>query len=202
MARPASDIPERLLAAARSHFLAQGVDGASLRAIARDAGTSIGMIYYHYETKDDLFREVVEQWYRPLLDDLVDAFDPTLPPEQRLANCFARFGKLTDEELEVVRIVIREGMTSSERLSIVMQRFSQGHLPLVVGAMVDGMSDGTIRDDLHPMALLLGAGSLALFAQVMRRRLPEDRLPMVPPPPEDLTAGLLEILLHGIAPRD
>jgi hypothetical protein len=92
-------------------------------------------------------------------------------------------------------------MSSSERLRLVVERFSQGHLPLVVGAMVDGMSDGTFRRDIHPMALLLGAGSLALFAQVMRRRLPEEMLPMAPPKGDELTQALLDLLFHGIASR-
>ena len=46
MARPRGDIAPRILHAARKRFLVEGVDGASLRAIARDARTNKGMIYY------------------------------------------------------------------------------------------------------------------------------------------------------------
>jgi AcrR family transcriptional regulator len=45
MARPASDIAPRIVHAARERFLFEGVDGASLRNIAKDAGTNIGMVY-------------------------------------------------------------------------------------------------------------------------------------------------------------
>ena len=45
MARPRSDIEPRIVHAARRRFLKEGVDGASLRTIAKDAGTSIGMVY-------------------------------------------------------------------------------------------------------------------------------------------------------------
>jgi AcrR family transcriptional regulator len=44
MARPASDIQKRIFVAARARFLSEGVDGASLRQIAKDAGTNIGMV--------------------------------------------------------------------------------------------------------------------------------------------------------------
>ena len=47
MARPRGDISERLIKAAREAFLTQGVDGASLREIAAEAGTSLGMITYY-----------------------------------------------------------------------------------------------------------------------------------------------------------
>jgi AcrR family transcriptional regulator len=38
--------------------LGDGVDGASLREIAREAGTNIGMVVYYFATKDDLFLAV------------------------------------------------------------------------------------------------------------------------------------------------
>jgi AcrR family transcriptional regulator len=63
MPRPKSDIDARIVAAARARFLVEGVDGASLRSIAQDAGTNVGMIYYYFPTKDDLFLGVVEDVY-------------------------------------------------------------------------------------------------------------------------------------------
>src|SRR6185295_5828153 len=70
MARPPTDIRQRILGAARARFLAEGVDGASLREIARDAKTTIGMVSYYFPAKDDLFLAVVEEVYAVLLGDL------------------------------------------------------------------------------------------------------------------------------------
>ena len=44
MARPRSNIKERIVRAARAEFLKIGVEAASLRAIARRARTHLGMI--------------------------------------------------------------------------------------------------------------------------------------------------------------
>ena len=65
MARPKSDIEPRIIHAARRRFLEDGVDGASLRKIAREAGTNIGMIYYYFPTKDDLFLAYVAGTQEP-----------------------------------------------------------------------------------------------------------------------------------------
>jgi TetR/AcrR family transcriptional regulator, transcriptional repressor for nem operon len=62
MARPASDIGPRIVHAARARFLQEGVDGAALRQIARDAGTNIGMVYYYFKTKDDLLAAVLASY--------------------------------------------------------------------------------------------------------------------------------------------
>lgn len=45
----------RLLQVAIEHFGRSGLDGASTRAIARDAGTPMSAITYHYGGKDELY---------------------------------------------------------------------------------------------------------------------------------------------------
>ncbi|MGV9411274.1 TetR/AcrR family transcriptional regulator [Nocardia sp. NPDC003693] len=49
--RDARDNRDRVLTAARRHFAAEGLD-ASLSAIARAAGVSIGTLYNHFPTRD------------------------------------------------------------------------------------------------------------------------------------------------------
>jgi hypothetical protein len=88
MPRPRSDISERVLHAAARRFLEDGVDGAAMRAIARDAGTSVGMVTYYFPTKDALFAAVVEHAYKGLLDDLGAALAPdAFPSRPRWRGC-------------------------------------------------------------------------------------------------------------------
>src|SRR6185436_4632896 len=110
MARPRSDIAPRILAAARERCLYDGVDGASLRAIAKEAGTSIGMVYYYFPTKDDLFVAAIEEVYGKLLDDLARALAPDAPVEERLRRMYERFGAASETELMTVRMLAREAL--------------------------------------------------------------------------------------------
>lgn len=48
----------RFLAAADRVFLHRGYDGATIRAIAQEAGTSLANLSRHWSGKEDLFREV------------------------------------------------------------------------------------------------------------------------------------------------
>ena len=97
MARLGSGIGTRIVHAARRRFLLEGVDGASLRAIARDAKTSIGMIYYYYPAKDDLFLAVVEEIYLALLKDLESRLDRSRPVAERIRLLYERLGALSDD---------------------------------------------------------------------------------------------------------
>src|SRR5689334_13178575 len=131
MARPKSDIEPRILKAARARFLSDGVDGASLRSIASDAGTSIGMVYYYFPTKDDLFFGVVEELYGRLLQDMELAIAPDVPVRQRVERLYLRFSRLEEEELLVLRLVAREALTSGTRFARLRDRFQSGHIPLI-----------------------------------------------------------------------
>jgi len=51
----------QILDGARSVFLAQGFEGASMNDIARVAGVSKGTLYVYFENKERLFAAVVEQ---------------------------------------------------------------------------------------------------------------------------------------------
>jgi AcrR family transcriptional regulator len=201
MARPRSDIEPRILHAARARFLADGVDNASLRHIARDAGTSIGMIYYYFPTKDDLFFAVVEEVYEKLLADLERELAPAGSTRDRLRRLYRRIAAANDDEIEIVRLVAREIMVSSPRLERLLERARSGHLPLALQTLLQGVRAGDVRADVHPMILMMATFSLAGPPQVMRRLL-GDRLPVPGAPAgEDLADMLVDILFEGIGPR-
>ncbi len=202
MARPRSDVPERIVHAARVRFLTDGVNGASLRRIARDAGTNIGMIYYYYPTKEDLFLAVVEEIYGRFIAQLSQAVAEGSGIEDRVRRLYARFGKMSEDELMVIRLVIREMLVSSERRERVLMLFARGHIPLLFGAVRDGIAAGELDPEVPPGVMVLSTFALGMFPQLIRR-LVGARLPtgVDLPDPDELAAELARILLHGAAPR-
>lgn len=199
MARPKSDIEPRILHAARARFLTEGVDGASLRAIAKDAGTNIGMIYYYFPTKDDLFLAVVEEVYERMLADLVVALAPEKPVRARIRDLYARIERLDEEELLVVRLVVREALVSSSRLERVLARFERGHLPLVFRMITDGIAEGTLDGERHPLLLAGAVLGIGAVPQLLRRVL-GDRLGSLPD--SGLADELVQLLSNGARPPD
>jgi TetR/AcrR family transcriptional regulator, regulator of autoinduction and epiphytic fitness len=201
MARPRTDIQPRVVRAARARFLAEGVDGASLRTIAADAGTNIGMVFYYFPTKDDLFLAVVEEVYSGLLDDLAKALAGDAPLRARLERVFVRLGNASDEELAVVRLVVREVLLSSERFARVFARMQRGHLALFVMTLAEGVQSGVLDADVSPPLLLIATFALGAMPQLIRRAA-GDRPPFsVLPGPEKLAEASMELLLRAIGAR-
>ena len=197
MARPRSDIRLRIVHAARGVFAAQGVDGAALRAIARAARTNIGMIYYYFPSKDDLFLAVVEEHYERLLADVAAVLARPGSFEDHLRGLYDRIGALDGEELEVMRLVLREALSSQTRFRRLIDRALRGHIPLVMQLVLEGLAAGKLDAGRHPVMLLVATMALAALPQLALRTLP---LPGAPAQAE--RAGqLVDILLHGIAAR-
>ena len=201
MPRPKSDIDARIVAAARARFLLEGVDGASLRSIATDAGTNVGMIYYYFPTKDDLFLGVVEDIYAGLLDDLAQALSDDKSVEDRFRAVYHRIAALSDEEFDVLRIVIREALVSTDRLQKVVERFMRGHVPYLLKALQDGLKDGTLRGDTPLPATMAALATCAIFPQIMRRRLAASGIGIAAAmvPDADLLAdAMLKTVFEGV----
>lgn len=197
MARPKSDIEPRILHAARARFLSDGVDGASLRGIASDAGTSIGMVYYYFPTKEDLFFGVVEELYQKLLQDIEAAIAPDVSVHDRVARLYARVAHLSEDELLVMRLVLREMLTSNDRFARLRDRFQHGHIPLIARLIGDGYASGTFDQQLHPMVAMLSVAALAIVPQLIRRAL-DQQLPFPGAPAgEELSKLLVDVLFNG-----
>jgi len=201
MARPKSDIEPRILAAARTRFLSDGVDGASLRGIASDAGTSIGMVYYYFPSKDELFFAVVEELYQRLLGDIERAIAADVGVRERVERLYLRIAAITDEELMVLRLVAREALTSNERFKRLRERFKTGHVPLIARLVADGYASGVLDRNLHPMVAMLAVAGVGVIPQLMRRIF-DGMLPFSDAPGGDeLAKSLVGVLFSGTGAR-
>jgi AcrR family transcriptional regulator len=84
---------KRISMAAQELFLEEGLEGVSMRKVAKMAGVSAPAIYRHYENKDDLLREIIDEGLGILETYLAPALDEPTPLERlnRLADRFLDF---------------------------------------------------------------------------------------------------------------
>ena len=75
---------DELLASARKVFMERGYDAASVRTITQACGCEVGLFYYYFKNKEQLFEQVFQQ----LLDELDARFAPLVELAQR-APCRA-----------------------------------------------------------------------------------------------------------------
>ena len=108
---PAAARRSSILKAARQAFSETGdMNGTSIRVIAERGGISEGVIYRHFESKDQLFFEAVVEPLREATDELVAAAqvvdrDEPLTPERQVETLEALYRQLVATLVEVLPLL-------------------------------------------------------------------------------------------------
>lgn len=196
MARPRTNIRDRIVRAARHEFLEHGVKATPLRAIARRARTNLGMIYYYFPAKDDLFLAVIEEPYAKIVESVGAILGGDAPIRDRMRALFRRIGAATPDEAETFQLVLTEGFKSAELRARLFQRVWRGHLPIVFRALEDGKRDGVLAAGVPTPLLGLVAAGVGVLPQIALRA-----LPLGIPVTDALADQLTELLFDGIGKR-
>jgi len=104
---------ELILAAARQVFEAEGLDGASLRAIAAAAGYTPAALYFHFDSKEAIYAEVLRGSLARLGERVEEAVAGAAAPADRLRAAAMAFFQFYDEnprDLDLGFYLFRGGM--------------------------------------------------------------------------------------------
>ena len=89
MARPARVSPDRILAAAAVEFAARGYAGARVDRIARRARVNKAMLYYHFHSKQGLYRALLRDTFGRAAERLQAIAASAAPPADQLDRVIA-----------------------------------------------------------------------------------------------------------------
>jgi AcrR family transcriptional regulator len=126
-----------ILDAARKVFEDNGLDGASLRAIAASAGYTPAALYFHFESKEAIYAEVLRRSLANLEDAVARSISRTKSPADRLraaAMAFFRYYADNPRDLDLGFYLFRGGMK-----------------PHGLGKQRDAMLNEALRAALHPI---------------------------------------------------
>jgi AcrR family transcriptional regulator len=102
-----------ILDAARKVFEVEGLDGASLRAIAAEAGYTPAALYFHFDSKEAIYAEVLRASLACLTDAVGRAVDRSKNPGERLraaSMAFFEFYVENPRDLDLGFYLFRGGM--------------------------------------------------------------------------------------------
>ena len=130
MATKAKETQRNILETAKTHFLSDGLTGASLRNIVKDAGLTTGAFYKYYPTKEALFDALID----PYLEHIYEIYDQVV----------AEFEKLSaDDQTKNMASISDEGM--EEMLNYVYDHYDNFKL------LLKCRDSGKYEDFIHGM---------------------------------------------------
>ena len=76
-----AEIHQKIVKDASERVRAEGLNGAAVSAVMRDAGLTHGGFYKHFGSKDELLIESLKEGFREIIDTLVRAAEESAPEE-------------------------------------------------------------------------------------------------------------------------
>ena len=99
---------EQLLEAATEVFAERGYEGARVEQIADVAQVSPGLLYRHFEGKQELYEELLLLANRQLLEHLAKAAAPDIPTDQRVLRGVDAFFIFVEEHRNLWRLIMKD----------------------------------------------------------------------------------------------
>lgn len=152
-----------IVAIATTHFADKGFAGARVDEIAAATATSKRMIYYHFGSKEGLYRAVLTEAYRGIRSAELDAGLDDLPALAALERLTALTFDYHFEHPELVRLVMDENMRQAPHVGSVVEAHNETVLPGTQALIDRGVAEGTMRPGIEAVDLHMTISALAFY---------------------------------------
>ena len=150
----AEDTKEAIIAAGVQLFSTQGFDGVSIRAIEQSSNTRRGLVNYHFESKEALWKVVVDRIVAKLPDINSESNVglQSLDKEAQIRALMTAFIHYSAQHPELSRLIIQEGKAKSWRLTYLVENY--------VRPRIDWIANLFEEFDAHTLYIFIGAATL------------------------------------------
>ncbi|RVU05948.1 TetR/AcrR family transcriptional regulator [Novosphingobium umbonatum] len=156
---------EDILDVATQEFSEKGLAGARIDEIAEKTHTSKRMIYYHFGSKDELYRAVLERAYSRIRDGEQAAHFEDMPPEQALRAIIGHNFDYHFDHPEFVRLVMSENVNKGEHITQIpgMRERNRTVIEALGAILRKGVEQGVFRDGIDPIDLHMTISALSFY---------------------------------------
>jgi AcrR family transcriptional regulator len=164
MPRPSRRIDQALLASGRALFPRAGCAGLSVRAVAEHCGANPAMFHYHFRTKENFLRTLLQQMYEEMYAGLAGAVAEQGPPLERLRGALLSLARFARDHREALGRVWMDALAGEPVAVEFMRANAPRHLGLLLALLDVAERVGELRPlpPLQRFATLVGAVVLPL----------------------------------------
>ena len=151
---------ERIMDVALREFADKGLSGARVDDIAQLVNTSKRMIYYHFKSKDELYKAVLERAYEGIRETEASTGADQLSPEDALKLIVRTSFDYHSANPMFVRLVMNENIHRAEHLDIAARKSNSKIIDTLTKILKRGEEAGVFRSGVDPIQLHLTISGL------------------------------------------
>ena len=155
---------QKIIRSATKLFAKKGLNGTSVREISRKASVNLAAINYHFQSKEQLYREIVSHHFQRLVEHIAQLDQQKIDDEESYIERFVEHNLdlLFHGDREMECIVARELGTSSNQGHYLTQSFFQTALSSLTKRIQKGIAGKRFRK-VDPTLAALSLISMCLF---------------------------------------
>lgn len=200
---------EKIIRAAWEVFEQKGRDGARIQEIADRACVNKAMIYYHFQSKDDLFGTIIQETFAQLFrifeQIILENQDDPRAFLTRLVHSHILF---LAQHPHLPRIMFRELQSQNPQIQKVIAH-TVGETGLLkepeklLFVIKNAMQEGKIRpiDPLQTVWNIIGMNLVLFMAMPLFKTIWSDEFQDFDALLEKRTAAIIDLVLYGLLPR-
>ena len=139
------DTRQAIVNAAQELFAHKGFQSTTVREIAARAGVNIAMVYYYFQTKEKLYRTIIEDSFQSLAQLLIACVEADRKVEENLYCLIKVFIGFFAENRILHRIMLREIAARSEHIEVIVKKYISRNFALINGVLQEGVRGGVFR---------------------------------------------------------
>jgi AcrR family transcriptional regulator len=155
----------RILAAAKAEFARVGLGGARVDRIAALAGANKRMLYYYFDSKDGLFRAVLEATYEHIRESEKALHLDAVAPPDAIARLVAFTWNYYLQHPEFLSLLNSANLHRAEHLksSAKVRRMHSPFVAMIGDILERGVEAGVFRKGVDAVQLYISIAALAYF---------------------------------------
>lgn len=169
MPRPGRNIEQALLRSGRLLYPQRGSAGLSVRAVTEHAGVNLGMFHYHFRTKENFLRALLEHFYDEMFEPLREAVLHEGPPLQRLRAALLFLAGFVRDHEAVLGRVFADANSGDEVAAAFLRANAPRHLRLLLQLMKEAEAAGQLAPLPAVQRFVFTMGAVALPLVVVPR---------------------------------
>lgn len=167
MARPSQQLDQALLRSGRALYAELGCAGLSQRRLAEHAGVSPGMFHYHFASKDEFLRTLLQQLYEEMFGQLsADAAAPG-PALQRLRQGLLGMARFVREHRPLLLRLVLDAANGEAVAHEFLRANAPRHVGVLAHLLAEAQRSGELPAVRHPLQRLVVLMGAVLAPMVM-----------------------------------
>lgn len=156
-----SSTEDKILEAAKSVFVRNGLDGTTMQQIADEAGINKSLLHYYFRTKQKLFGTVLKYAFRFMLPQIKDILNSDAHVYVKIERMVSEYMDLLMKNSMIPAFILHE---INRNPAVIVQIMKEAGINprLFIEPLAEEIRQGTIRN-VDPEHLFINMVSLCVF---------------------------------------